>query len=164
MSFWFGFARASAASFNITDMTCKTKQKVHQADKACKYLAPPYPPPCHLCSPSLSLFFFFFFKFYTLHQMFKPVRVVATIIVFAMIIMIFVSAFVLRSGTLSISKSFPSLCLVVCSNEWVQSSLCSSTSRSSGTRCRTFPTRALPSSKWSELHSATTMQPAIVTT
>ncbi|KAH9998151.1 SFT2-domain-containing protein [Russula compacta] len=34
--------------------------------------------------------------------MFKPVRVIATIIVFAMIIMIFISAFVLRSGTLSI--------------------------------------------------------------
>jgi hypothetical protein len=37
-------------------------------------------------------------------QMFKPVRVIATIIFLSMIIMIFVSAFVLHSGTLSISK------------------------------------------------------------
>lgn len=40
--------------------------------------------------------------------MFKPVRVVATIIFLAMVIMIFVSAFVLNSGTLSISKLQPS--------------------------------------------------------
>lgn len=40
--------------------------------------------------------------------MFKPVRVVATIIFIAMIIMIFISAFVLRSGPLSISKLQPS--------------------------------------------------------
>ena len=39
--------------------------------------------------------------------MFKPVRVVATIIFLAMIVMIFVSAFVLNSGTLSISKPSP---------------------------------------------------------
>jgi hypothetical protein len=36
--------------------------------------------------------------------MFKPVRVVATIVFLAMIIMIFISAFVLHSSTLSISK------------------------------------------------------------
>ena len=36
--------------------------------------------------------------------MFKPVRVVATIVFLAMIIMIFISAFVIRSSTLCISK------------------------------------------------------------
>lgn len=40
--------------------------------------------------------------------MFKPVRVVATIVFLAMIVMIFVSAFVLGNGTLCISKSLPS--------------------------------------------------------
>ena len=39
--------------------------------------------------------------------MFKPVRVVATIVFLAMIVMIFVSAFVLGNGTLCISKSLP---------------------------------------------------------
>jgi len=39
--------------------------------------------------------------------MFKPVRVVATIVFLAMIVMIFISAFVLGNGTLCISESRP---------------------------------------------------------
>ena len=39
--------------------------------------------------------------------MFKPVRVVATIVFLAMIVMIFISAFVLGNGTLCISESLP---------------------------------------------------------
>jgi hypothetical protein len=36
--------------------------------------------------------------------MFKPVRIVATVVFLAMIVMIFISAFVLGNGTLCISK------------------------------------------------------------
>lgn len=36
--------------------------------------------------------------------MFKPVRIIATVIFLSMIVMIFISAFVLNSGTLSISE------------------------------------------------------------
>ena len=36
--------------------------------------------------------------------MFKPVRIVATVVFLAMIVMIFISAFVLSNGTLCISK------------------------------------------------------------
>ena len=57
--------------------------------------------------------------------MFKPVRVVATIVFLAMIIMIFISAFILGNGTLCISESplpllfflFLSPFLALCSNE-----------------------------------------------
>lgn len=45
--------------------------------------------------------------------MFKPVRVVATIVFLAMIVLIFVAAFVLGNGTLCISKPLPSLPLVL---------------------------------------------------
>jgi hypothetical protein len=41
--------------------------------------------------------------------MFKPVRIIATVIFLSMIIMIFISAFVLNSGTLSISERRPVL-------------------------------------------------------
>jgi hypothetical protein len=40
--------------------------------------------------------------------MFKPVRIVATVVFLAMIVMIFISAFVLGNGTLCISEFFTS--------------------------------------------------------
>jgi hypothetical protein len=50
--------------------------------------------------------------------MFKPVRIVATVVFLAMIVMIFISAFVLGNGTLSISKFSPSPpLLALCSSE-----------------------------------------------
>jgi len=50
--------------------------------------------------------------------MFKPVRIVATVVFLAMIVMIFISAFVLSNGTLCISKFSPSLpLLALCSSE-----------------------------------------------
>ena len=97
----------------------------------------PFPPP------------FFFSSF--ARQMFKPVRVVATIVFLAMIIMIFISAFVLHSSTLSISKHTSVVASVQLLKRGMQYSSCSSTSRSSGIRCRTFPTRAAPYSECSVL-------------
>jgi hypothetical protein len=52
--------------------------------------------------------------------MFKPVRIVATVVVLAMIAMIFISAFVLSNGTLCISKFlalFSPPLLALCSSE-----------------------------------------------
>ena len=89
--------------------------------------------------------------FFHHHQMFKPVRVVATIVFLAMIIMIFISAFVIRSSTLSISKHTSVIASVYLLKRGLQYSSCSNTSRSSGIRCRTFPTHAAPSSECSVL-------------
>ena len=83
--------------------------------------------------------------------MFKPVRVVATIVFLAMIIMIFISAFVIGSSTLSISKHTSVVASVYLLKRVIQYSSCSSTSRSSGIRCRTSPTPAAPSSECSAL-------------
>jgi hypothetical protein len=85
------------------------------------------------------------------HQMFKPVRVVATIVFLAMIIMIFISAFVIGSSTLCISKHTSVVASVYLLKRMIQYSSCSSTSRSSGIRCRTSPTPAAPSSECSAL-------------
>jgi hypothetical protein len=89
--------------------------------------------------------------------MFKPVRIVATAVFLAMIVMIFISAFVLDNGTLCISEFFS---FVTASGtllkRGIQSSSYLSTSRSSGTRYRTFPMRALPFSKCSGLHDTLT--------
>jgi hypothetical protein len=88
--------------------------------------------------------------------MFKPVRVIATILVLSMIVMIFVSAFVLNSGTLSISKRRPvifHLPLLGAQAESLQSSSFSNTSHSSGTHCRTFPTHARLFSRCSAWHN-----------
>jgi hypothetical protein len=82
--------------------------------------------------------------------MFKPVRVVATIVFLAMIIMIFISAFVIDSSTLCISKH-PFVASVTLLKRGMQYSSCLSTSRSSGIRCRTFPMPALLSSECSNL-------------
>ena len=84
-------------------------------------------------------------------QMFKPVRIVATVVFLAMIIMIFISAFVIGSSTLCISKHTSTVVSVYLLMRVMQYSSCSSTSLSSGIRCRTFPTRAAPSSKFSAL-------------
>jgi len=83
--------------------------------------------------------------------MFKPVRVVATIVFLVMIVMIFISAFVIKSSTLCIGKHTPVVASVYLLKRVMQYSLCSSTSRSSGIRCRTFPMRAAPSSECSAL-------------
>jgi hypothetical protein len=83
--------------------------------------------------------------------MFKPVRVVATIVFLAMIIMIFISAFVIGSSTLCISKHTSVVASVYLLKRVIQYSSCSSTSRSSGIRCRTSPTPAAPSSECSAL-------------
>ena len=88
------------------------------------------------------------------HQMFKPVRVVATIVFLAMIIMIFIAAFVIRSSTLCISKHTSVAIFVTLLKQGMQYSSCSSTLRSFGIRCRTFPTRALPSLDSSSLLNA----------
>jgi hypothetical protein len=85
------------------------------------------------------------------HQMFKPVRVVATIVFLVMIIMIFISAFVIHSSTLCIGKHTFVLASVYFLKRGMQYSSFSSTSRSSGIRCRTFPTHAAPSSECSAL-------------
>jgi hypothetical protein len=83
--------------------------------------------------------------------MFKPVRIVATIVFLVMIIMIFISAFVIGSSTLCIGKYTPVVASVYFLKRGMQYSSCSSTSRSSGIRCRTFPTLAAPSSECSVL-------------
>jgi hypothetical protein len=83
--------------------------------------------------------------------MFKPVRVVATIVFLAMIIMIFISAFVIRSSTLAIGKHTSVLASVYLLKQGMQYLSCSSTSHSSGIRCRTFPTHAAPCSECSAL-------------
>jgi hypothetical protein len=83
--------------------------------------------------------------------MFKPVRVIATVVFLAMIIMIFISAFVIGSSTLCISKHRSVVASVYLLKRGMQYSSCSSTSRSSGIRCRTFPTRVPPSSECSAL-------------
>lgn len=83
--------------------------------------------------------------------MFKPVRIVATIVFLAMIIMIFISAFVIHSSTLCIGKHTSVLASVYLLKQGMQYSSCSSTSHSSGILCRTFPTHAVPSSECSAL-------------
>jgi len=83
--------------------------------------------------------------------MFKPVRVVATVVFLVMIIMIFISAFVIGSSTLCIGKHTCVVVSVYLLKRGMQYSSCSSTSRSSGIRCRTFHTRAAPSSECSVL-------------
>lgn len=97
--------------------------------------------------------------------MFKPVRIVATIVFLAMIAMIFISAFVLGNGTLCISESlyFLSLSITVSGTllkRGMQSLSCSSTSRSSGTRYRISPMHALQSSKYLEWHNALAALPS----
>ena len=100
--------------------------------------------------------------------MFKPVRVVATIVFLAMIIMIFISAFVLNNGTLCISESplpliFFSPSITVSGTllkREMQSSSCSSTSRFSGTRYRTSPMRVLQFSRCLAWHNALAALPS----
>ena len=97
--------------------------------------------------------------------MFKPVRIVATIVFLAMIAMIFISAFVLGNGTLCISESlyFLSLSITVSGTllkRGIQSLSCSSTSRSSGTRYRISPMHALQSSKYLEWHNTLAALPS----
>jgi hypothetical protein len=89
--------------------------------------------------------------------MFKPVRVVASIIFLSMIVMIFISAFVLDNGTLCISKRHPVEFVFPCGllKREMQSLSSSSILRSSGTHYRTFPMRVKPSSRCSAWHNLT---------